>query len=504
MDVGGSDSRGSTTAWAVGVVVLLAAIGIWRWLAFGAPNGGDWAQYMSHARALAEGRPYGEIGYLFSPAAWIVGPPIYPPGLPILLAPAIAIFGESTLVPRLLMHVLLGVFLWSAYRYFARDGEPGLALGMTVVLGTGFLLSDTANVSGADLGMCAFIWLVFVFADRKERWTGRAAVLIGAIGVLAILFRIAALPLVPAAGLWALLRWRRGGLAPWVVTMVWAATLAWVLIVFGPGGQATQAFSIVPTPSDLMAPEGGARFISRLAARLATYRHAISETYLYPFPIQTANRIYHLLAVPFTLLGLWGWVRPRWTRFGVLYGALTLGMLMTLPVWTGRYAWVLTPFICYGLVRGVAVAGRRFVGWRPAASVRWGVAAGLTIAILAASNVAFQPSRAIESDAEDWRAMGRFLTGETPRDSLRAASNRPRVMTWYTRIPAAGLPIGSLDVFLADVQRLAVTRVVVSRQVSEENAFKSWERWKGERPELFRLLHTEGELEAYEIVRPAP
>ncbi|MFN8583375.1 MAG: hypothetical protein U0163_20660 [Gemmatimonadaceae bacterium] len=38
------------------------------------PDARDYAQYFLHARALLEGRPYAETGYIFHPAAWVVGP----------------------------------------------------------------------------------------------------------------------------------------------------------------------------------------------------------------------------------------------------------------------------------------------------------------------------------------------------------------------------------------------------------------------------------------------
>jgi len=479
--------------WILALVVLLLALAAERWLAFGAANGGDWAQYMSHARALAEGRPYGEIGYLFSPAAWVIGPPVYPPGLPLLLLPSVAALGESTLVPRLLMHALLGLFLWSAYRTFAGD-EPKLALAMVALLGTRFLLADTPNVIGADLGMGAFIWFAIALADGTDRWTVRLAVAVCVLGVFALLFRIAALPLVPAIGLWALIRWRTAGIAPWLIGVVWAATLVWMLAVFGPGGQATQAFSFVSVPGDLTEPDGTARFFERLARRLGAYRYALWETYLYPIPFRVGNHVYHLLAVPVTAIGLWGWIRPRWSRFSVLFAAMTVCMLMTIPVWTARYAWVIAPFACYGLARGIAwLAGR---GRRPQIGSHVALLVCLTIAIMAVALA--RPGSRGESDADDWRAVGTVLA-EVAAPEVRVASNRPRVMAWYTRIPAMGLPAGTVDVFLSEARRLGVTHLVVTRRPSEERAFVGWEGWKRERPDLFRLVHTEGDIEVYEI-----
>lgn len=55
--------------------------------------GDDWAQYVLHARNIVTGHPYTDTGYLFNPDRPHVGPPSYPPGLPLLLAPILAVSG---------------------------------------------------------------------------------------------------------------------------------------------------------------------------------------------------------------------------------------------------------------------------------------------------------------------------------------------------------------------------------------------------------------------------
>lgn len=482
------------------IVLFLSALAVWRWVSFETPYGGDWAQYMAHARALAEGRPYAEIGYLFSPAAWLVGPPVYPPGLPLLLVPSVLLFGESTLVPRLLMHGFLGLFLWAVFRFFSTEGARGPALGMVALLGTGFLLSDAANVVGPDLGMCALTWLALLLGERTERWSVRGAALIAVLGAAAILFRIAAMPLVPAVLLWALIRWRRAGPLPWVVGAVWGATLVWVLVAFSPGGQASQALSAATVPGDGTAAAGLDRFLFRLTGRIGTYRQALSEMLLYPFPARFANHAYHLAAVPLIALGLWGWARPRWSRLAVVYGATTAGMLLTLPVWTGRYAWPLTPFAGYGLARGVSLVAGRLSG--RADRGRWAVGAPVVVAVLAVGNAILDPLPRVRSDAEEWRAIGTYVEAVSRHPPVRVASNRPRVFSWYSRIPAAGLPLSSLEVFLAEAERLGLTHVVVSDQRTGELVYWRWVEWRDGNPAVFRPVAREGSIELYEIVLP--
>jgi len=67
--------------------------------------GDDWAQYILHARNILNGRPYGDTGYLFNPDNPSIGPPNYPPGLPFVLAPAIAVFGVNIVALKIVCFV---------------------------------------------------------------------------------------------------------------------------------------------------------------------------------------------------------------------------------------------------------------------------------------------------------------------------------------------------------------------------------------------------------------
>ncbi len=488
--------------WPAFVVAFLAILALWRWVAAGVPGGGDWAQYMSHARALLEGRAYDDIGYLYSPEAWTVGPPRYPPGLPLMLVPLIAVFGDTTLFPRLLMHALLVVFLAAVLRYFARDGDRRLAWSAVLLLGTSFLLLDVPNVVRSDLGFLAFAWLALLAADEGEPWPRAQAVAICLLGVLALLHRVAAAPLVAAAVVWAAVRRRPAGSAPWIVGGAWAVVLVLVAWAFGPGEQAASAGSA----STLAAERGGALdaigwSLSRVPSKIARYRFALSEAYLYPFPVPVLNRIYHVAALGLTVVGLWGWLRGRWSRFGVLFAGMTCLMLVVIPVWVQRYAWVLTPFACYGFVLGVAaVWGRLSRGSRLAVPTAAAASVVVVVATLAVADSARASGARPDYAESDWRAIGAALEVSSA-PPIRVASNRPRVLTWYTRLPAAALPDRELDVFLSEIERLDLTHVVITRHTEDDRLRDRLEQWSSERPELFRQVAEIGVLTAYVIER---
>jgi Dolichyl-phosphate-mannose-protein mannosyltransferase len=100
----------------------------------GEPWGGDFALYVMHAQNIAAGRPYAETLYLHNPAhAWI-SPIAYPPGLPLMLAPLVAVFGVDWQVLHLAMLAVFCLVLWLA---FLRTRQSlGTGWGVFVALGT--------------------------------------------------------------------------------------------------------------------------------------------------------------------------------------------------------------------------------------------------------------------------------------------------------------------------------------------------------------------------------
>ena len=57
--------------------------------------GGDFAQYINQAKCICEGKSQAETGYIFNDQNPYLGPPVYPVGFPLLLAPVYLFFGNS-------------------------------------------------------------------------------------------------------------------------------------------------------------------------------------------------------------------------------------------------------------------------------------------------------------------------------------------------------------------------------------------------------------------------
>ena len=486
------------------LLVLVAAIAVWRWFAAGAPSGGDGFQYLSHALAILEGRPYEAIGYLYTPHAWAVGPPVYPPGLPLTLAPLIAVFGPSSQAPRLLMVGFLLAFVVLAGRYFHREGPREVAWGAAAMIGAGFLLADRSNVIGSDLGFCALVWGVLVLADADAPWGVRRTTVITLLGVGALLFRIAAAPLVAAGALFALVHKasRRGA---GIAALIWLGTLLFVVLRFGPG--ADPARTMIGGDSG-----GGERglgsmigwIVERLDSRFVRYRFGVTEALLYPFPSNLANDIYHVLALFVACVGLWLWVRHRPFAFSTVFALATVAMLAVVPVWQPRYLWVLTPFVAYGFLSGLdhlwsRVAARRsdaVPNGRGGASAAQRIALGLIV--LAVVTAVSSPREVLPSERGSWEAVSETLRA-LPRAPAQVASNRPRKVTWHTGIPAMSIVRRDLTVFLEEAQRLGVSHVVLTATSGTDAVREQFEVWARDHPTLFRPVAETGPVQIFEI-----
>ena len=71
------------------LALLVLAVGLFQVLTLrqGHDWGDDFAMYIHHAKNLAEGRLYGDTGYIVNPSAPLYAPPVYPPVFPLMLVP---------------------------------------------------------------------------------------------------------------------------------------------------------------------------------------------------------------------------------------------------------------------------------------------------------------------------------------------------------------------------------------------------------------------------------
>ena len=97
--------------------------------------GDDWAQYVNHARNLATGRAYSDTGYIFNPDAPHVGPPSYSPGLPLLLAPIVRVWGLDVIPLKSVSLACMAAAILMTFVLFRNPLGAGAAAGASFLFG---------------------------------------------------------------------------------------------------------------------------------------------------------------------------------------------------------------------------------------------------------------------------------------------------------------------------------------------------------------------------------
>ena len=182
--------------------------------------GHDWdddsAMYILHARNLAEGRAYADTGYIFNPEYPLLGPPSYPPGFPILLAPVWALRGLDLTALKL---VGIACFAGALAFVFCLDRAftgSSLSPSARIVVVSLTALSPPfvayVNFMGSDFPFLLFLFAALFFMDRI--YSHPAPSLISALPVTGLMLaaystRAIGLVLIPTLILFVLIRHRR-------------------------------------------------------------------------------------------------------------------------------------------------------------------------------------------------------------------------------------------------------------------------------------------------------
>ena len=200
-----------THAWSKRVAdVILVAACVIQLLAIrdGHAWGDDFAQYITHARNLVEGRPYGDIGVLR--AGEILGPAEYPPVFPLLLVPVYAFLGPSLPALKVVGVVSLLVALLLFRRLFATTLAGGYVVAWALLVGFHPFLYAFASEVLSDQAFLLWTAAALLALDRwgetRTHALGAAVrgCIIGMLVALAVGTRTIGVALVPAVALLAL------------------------------------------------------------------------------------------------------------------------------------------------------------------------------------------------------------------------------------------------------------------------------------------------------------
>ena len=159
-----------TTRWLI-IIALVLLIGVIHVMALRGGHlwGGDFAMYVLHARNLASCIPYGQTGYIYNPDYPVVGPPTYPPGLPVILAPVYMCFGLNLTAMKGLMIVCFGAVLATLCLYFHDRLSFGKLSALLAIVGLNHYLLLETNVITSDIPFLVFVYLAIFLIDRADR-----------------------------------------------------------------------------------------------------------------------------------------------------------------------------------------------------------------------------------------------------------------------------------------------------------------------------------------------
>lgn len=447
------NQRRNLSSGILAVLVILAllpyaVVVAMRWDEPPAATDGDYAQYLLHAKALVEGRPYTDIGYIYSEYN-LVGPRAQPPGWPVVLAPFVAVFGTHSPVFKLLVVLLVAAFGVVAAWYFLRRGEVvfGIAVAGTVPLA---MTTDHATSSAlSDPLFCLLVWVTLLVGDRDGPVSWRRGVILAGLTAAAISVRIAGIALIPALLLFALYRDGRDRtrvMVPVMALVVVGAVFAW------------QRFAMVPFLDRSLS-------MPALSTLVTAYRGAFGVGTLYPFGSNRANDIYHVAVVIPLLLGIGVFLRQRFRTALASFTLAYVVLLVFSPVAESRYAWPLLPLLTVGICAGVMwILGQLRATGVGLMARRVAVMGGAALLIGATVQLLLRPARYSLTDDPDTIALFHWLQATRDTSDVRVVFTNPRVLTLETGVPSMGIPYGTPDEVVAELTKKQITHVVVPRK----------------------------------------
>lgn len=476
-------------------VALLPCVFVAGWYWSDGPDAiaDDYAQYLLHTRALAEGRSYTDIGYIYTEHNRFAGPQAQPPGIALTLYPIYLLAGPHPGAIAALMLASLAVFLVLAGLYFS--SEPKW-MGYAVAAGCGISITLLQFRLGlmSDPGFCALLWGAFLLADTRSPWSPRRVLALTACGVGALLYRMAAVPLIPAMALLGLVRFREQRWRPLVPLGVWSSTFL-VLTTLLPMAGAVQGQVGAHHPFSL----------ARIAlSNLAMSRLPVFQSQLYPFPSDRLNDVYHVATAVLLVIGLVAWLRTGAARLLVFFAAFYVPMVVLLPRTDHRYFWPLFPLFVFGTLNGIRVVAPLVVPDSPRRLLaRAGAVAGIVLAASALVLALRGPRPVRLAQKDEARELFSHMTALARQEPVRVVFFKPRTFAWETGIPAMPLFRAAPDIALAELRDKRVSHVVLGALGTAPDLEGAMRRLIESRPDLFVREFGNAGFEVYRVRRDA-
>lgn len=464
---------------------------VWFWERGPGLEADDYGLTLMHADALVEGRPYWETGYL--PMRLDPAPAVQPPGLPLVVAGAMVLGGDSSMDAIRWAMALTGFpFFLLAGLVFARSHGTftGLAVMVMLVVAIAGNGGFGATKVASDFGFASLVWGVIYLLDRGTtfRWPRVAAVFV--LACAAMSYRYLGAALIPTIALFALSNPERGARKLLVPVGIWAAGGVAAVAVAGWSFLASQVW---------LHPRA---FLFKVRGSWQTYLPSTIEAHLYPFPWDGANDVFHVFSLALALVGLALWTRTSWRSAPWLFTACYLLLLFWVWNQAGRYLVPVYPVLIFGLLHGAEGAlGALRRAWS-ATRRRSGVAAsGVLVAASALVILCVQQPRTggYLHELPEAAALFSHLAAQPP-GTVRVAFTEPRVLSWRTGVPATVIP-GDQEM-LPEFERLGITHVVLNRIGLEPGRVTRVRTIMANEPCRFEPTFDNGAFAVYRLLPP--
>jgi hypothetical protein len=375
-----------------------------------------------HAQALAEGRSYSDIGYIYSRFRYGLGPQSAPPGLPLTLAAVYKLFGPNLVAMRVVLLCFATAFVLLAGLYFARQRDLLVGIGVAVLCGLSPGIAHGSTQLLTDLPCAALLWAVIYLMDLPGRFNAPRLLAITILGAFAMAFRLPGAVLFPALSLFTVLRYRDHGLRPLIPVLAWVLGVA-ALTAVAPLGR----FAVIRFGRVLEWDQ------AQMIANLRAYLPVVIESHLHPFRSPRANDLFHAFTGVIMAVGLIAWMRTAFNRFGAIFAAVYAGLLVVLPIQQGRYLWPLFPFFVFGLLNGVRVIVLRIWPSFPQRASAAALAFAAVLATPAVINASNEPRRGDLLAVPEVKELVRELEKDEAAGPVRVVFYKPRSFAWRTR-----------------------------------------------------------------------
>jgi hypothetical protein len=195
-----STDLGHRSTWSAAGVIALVALFYALTMRTGLPWADDYALYYAHARNLVTGQPYANTGYIYNPFQPELGPAVYPPFFPLVLAPVVAFVGWNPSLLKIPGVLLFLASLWYMFTCLRQRIPCPYAVAAVAFMGFNpylWLLKDVPTSDTAFLFLVFFTFLCISAAERRG-WPWKHSAAVGTLLYLCFACRAAGIVLGPS------------------------------------------------------------------------------------------------------------------------------------------------------------------------------------------------------------------------------------------------------------------------------------------------------------------